>query len=110
MAASCTTGASWIVRGYDGTNLIYERAIPCALYTKNQIQLLLQALTAKAGLSNDEIVGAYARKRSKLRNGHLEVQQNGPSGGLMCGSNPHFVAFIERKPMIGRAKANHVEK
>jgi hypothetical protein len=34
------------------------------------------ALTAKAGVTNDEIVGAYVIKRTKLHNGLLDVQNS----------------------------------
>jgi hypothetical protein len=51
-------------------------------------------LTAKAGLSFDEIVGACAKRRTKIANEHLQVQRDGPYPVFMCGSNPHFIASI----------------
>jgi hypothetical protein len=64
---------------------------------------LLKALAAKAGLGFDEIVGAYAKRRTKIANNLLEVQREGPHAIFMCGSNPHFIASIVfdglRKPI-----------
>ncbi len=86
------TNQSWLIRGYESTTLIYERVIPLALYSEKQARSLLQALTAKAGLTNDEIVGAYARRGSKLRNSLLDVSRDGPECSFSCGSNPFFTA------------------
>ena len=41
-----------------------------------RIKDLLKALTAKACLTNDEIVGAYAKKRTKIANSFLEIRED----------------------------------
>ena len=54
----------------------------------------MKALTAKAGLSYDEIVGAYAKKRTKISNELLLVKKDGPYQVYTCGSNPYFIARV----------------
>ena len=80
------------IRGYDGLNLIYKCIVPLRFYSEKQMQSLLRTLTAKAGLTNDEIVGAYARRGSQPHNSHLIVNRGGPHSKFSCGSNPFFTA------------------
>ena len=84
----------WEIRGYDGTEKIFEVRVPAGYFTENQIQELLKTLAAKAGLSFNEIVGAYAKRKTRLANDFLEVRRDGPKSQIMCGSNPHFIARI----------------
>jgi hypothetical protein len=56
---------------------------------------LLMCLTAKYGLSDDEIISSYARQRTKIYNsGLLEIQKSSKPFTLRCGTNPFFVAKI----------------
>ncbi|MFZ0978472.1 MAG: hypothetical protein WAN23_03625 [Candidatus Acidiferrales bacterium] len=55
---------------------------------------LLMALTAKACLEYDEIVGAYATRKTKIANNLLVVQADSQCPTFWCGSNPHFVASV----------------
>jgi hypothetical protein len=55
---------------------------------------LLKALVVKAGLSFDEIVGAYSKRGTKISNSLLSVHKDATHATLMCGSNPHFAAQI----------------
>jgi len=100
----------WLIRGYDGSALIYETKIDIGQITENQIKALLMALAAKAGLTYDEIVGAYAKKRVKIHNELLCVKKDGPHPTFNCGTNPHFVAAIAESnsdgtPTIHRERA-----
>lgn len=88
------TRTQWLIRGYDGTTTIYEKKVDRGQLSENQVKTLLMILTAKAGLSFDEIVGACAKRRTKIANEHLQVQRDGPYPVFMCGSNPHFIASI----------------
>jgi hypothetical protein len=56
----------WYIEGYDSLNKIYERKVKLSYLSQNQIQALLKALVAKAGLDFNEIVGAYAKKGTKI--------------------------------------------
>jgi len=61
------------------------------------------ALAAKAGLTFDEIVGAYAKRRTRIANCLLVVSRDGPEQWFLCGANPHFSAMairLERRPTI----------
>ncbi len=82
----------WLIRGYDSSVPIYETRIDVGQITENQIKALLMALAAKAGLTYDEIVGAYAKKRTRIHNELLCVKKDGQHPTFTCGTNPHFVA------------------
>ncbi len=88
----------WHIRGYDSTTKIYERKVDVGRLTWRQAEALLRALAAKAGLTYDEIVGAYATRRTKIANDLLEVHWNGRSQTYTCGTNPHFIATIVKAP------------
>lgn len=88
------TEKQWLIEGYDGFNLIYERRVDIGQLTQGQVKALLMALTAKAGLTFDEILGAYAKRRTKIANNLLQVQRGGPHTIFMCGVGPHFKVSI----------------
>jgi len=81
----------WLLEGYDGTKKFYERRLDVGQLTTNQAKALIRALTAKAGLTFDEIVGAYAKKRTRIANVHLGVHKDGPYPVFWCGNQPHFI-------------------
>ena len=82
----------WLIRGHDGFKTIFETKVSLGQFTADQIQDLLKALTAKMGLTCEEIVGAYAKRGTKVANDHLAVYGDFPT--YMCGSNPVFTASI----------------
>jgi hypothetical protein len=85
----------WRIEGYDGLKPIYgPKTIRLGQFTVDQIKHLLQALAATAGLSYDEIVGAYARRGTKIANNHLVVEKEFELPAYTCGSNPHFTAAV----------------
>ena len=84
----------WHIIGHDGPAKIYDRKVKIGCFSENQIQDLLKALTAKVGLSLDEIVGAYARKKTRIANELLLISKDGPYPVYMCGDNPHFIARV----------------
>lgn len=86
----------WEITGYDGMNEIYKSTLlSTGQYSEEKIKILLQMLTARAGLSESEIVGAFARKNSQGANQLLEIRKN--NEGYECGTNPHFIAQIVSK-------------
>lgn len=87
----------WLIQGYDGTTMFYERKVGASQVTQNQMKDLLKAMAAKAGLRYDEIVGAYASRRTKTANDLLHVRKDGPHARFSCGENPFFVASIVRE-------------
>jgi hypothetical protein len=84
----------WSIRGYESTKTIFDMRVEFGQFTVGQIQHLLQALAAKAGLSFTEIVGAYPKRRTKIANNLLEVHKEFGYSTYMCGSNPHFTASV----------------
>jgi len=84
----------WKIRGYDSTTVIFERDVPIGCMTEDQLKATLRCLVAKAGLSFDEIVGANAKRRTKLSNPLLEVHRDGPRPNFTCGDNPFFTAIV----------------
>jgi hypothetical protein len=85
-------GAYWLIRGYDGTKLIFEKRVRLGQFTTEQIRRVLQSLAARAGLQYEEIVKAHARRGTEIANDLLEVRRDGHS--YMCGLNPHFIATV----------------
>ena len=84
----------WRIRGYDSLEQIFDRTVELGQFTENQIKRLLMTLAAKAGLGYDEIVGAYATRRTKIANDLLTVQKDSMYSTYCCGSNPHFAASV----------------
>ena len=84
----------WEIVGRDSFKEIFRIKVPYGYYTENGIKSLLMALTAKEGLACNEIVGAYAKRSSKLYNSLLEVHKDFTRPHYMCGSNPHFTARV----------------
>jgi len=84
----------WRICGYDSLTPIFERIVGLGQFTESQMKSLLMALTAKAGLGYDEIVGAYATRKTKIANDLLVVQADSQCPTFWCGSNPHFVASV----------------
>jgi len=84
----------WHIEGYDSTTKIYDRKFKVGFFSENQIQNLLKALAAKASLSFDEIVGAYAKKKTKISNNLLSIQKDGPYPVYMCDNHPCFTARV----------------
>jgi hypothetical protein len=82
----------WLIRGHDSFKTIFETKMSFGQFTAAQIQDLLKALTAKMGLTCDEIVGAYAKRGTKIANNHLAIHYDFPT--YTCGSNPVFTASI----------------
>jgi hypothetical protein len=93
----------WRIEGYDSLTKIYDQEVEVSCFSEKQIRALLMALAARAGLGFAEIVGAYARRRSRIANDLLSVRRESrPYPIFSCGGNPHFIARVvavdERKP------------
>lgn len=84
----------WMITGYDSLNKIYENKIKSGCISEAQLINLLKALTAKAALTNDEIIGAFAKKGTTISNEHLHVNKDNFNQVYTCGENIHFTARI----------------
>jgi hypothetical protein len=85
----------WLIHGYDSHKKIFETKLSTNKLSVNQAEALLKTLAAKAGLTFDEIVGAYMKRKTKGSNVHLAIQRDVANYSIMCGNNPHFIAKIE---------------
>lgn len=65
----------WEIRGYDSTTEIFKTYVSVSCFSEKQIQQLLKALAARAGLTFDEIIDAYTKKNSTLANDLLVVRK-----------------------------------
>lgn len=86
----------WVITGWDSTTKIYEKTVKLGCFSENQMKNLLRTLTAKHGLTDNEIVSSYARKNTKIASPLLlEVQVYGKPYCLSCGTNPYFTAQVK---------------
>lgn len=94
--ASGVISRFWKIQIYDSLNLLYERKVLYGQITERGIRELLRALVAKHSLNEDEVVGSFAKKKTKIHNNLLEVERlRGGPYGFTCGDNPYAVAVVE---------------
>jgi hypothetical protein len=92
------TKKCWLIVGYDSTKKIYEDTVPFGAFSEKQISNLLQVLTARAGLTYNEIVDSYSSRDKKRYRPMLELRrQTRHRFILMCGINPYFLASVIEK-------------
>ena len=84
----------WQISGYQSLTPIFEMRVPVGTITDAQMVDLLKCLTAKVGLTYEEIVGAYAKRKTKQANDLLEVRKTSLMPEYTCGGNPYFVAIV----------------
>jgi hypothetical protein len=88
----------WRIRGYDSLTPIFDHRIPVGQMTEGKMEELLRVLVAK-DLSPHELIGAYARRGTKIHNDLLAIQkENQPERRrtlYMCGQNPYYTADVE---------------
>ena len=84
----------WQITGFDSSKKFFETRVDLGQFTETQIQQLLKTLVAKAGLEYREIIGAYAKRKTKIANNYLVVRREHGFLGFVCGNNPHFVAAV----------------
>jgi len=99
----------WLIRGYEGTSEIFATRVSIGHFSEEQIKGLLRSLAAKAGLTFDEIVGAYAKRKSRISNNLLSIHKDFAQPVWMCGENPHFTAAVvdEKGGIILRSTKLH---
>ena len=84
----------WRIRGYKRFDTIIDLTIPYGNLTEGQLQETLKCFAAKEGLSYEEIVGAYVKRKTKKAHELLHVQKYGPYPEYNCGNDPSFVAIV----------------
>jgi hypothetical protein len=78
----------WRSRGYELLTLVFDRTVEHSQFSTHQMKHLRKTFTAKASLDYNEIVGAYAKRGTKIANDLKDSSY--PT--LNCGVNPHFSA------------------
>ena len=88
----------WRIRGYDSTTETFDQSVPFGQMTKGNLKELLRALVAK-DLSPGELIGAYAKRSTRISNGFLEIRKENQLEKrrtiYTCGQNPHYVVTFE---------------
>lgn len=90
----------WIIEGWQGQALIWSKEIPCSDLPESRLEDVLRCLVAKHGLSEDEIVSAFARTNAVRSTHHLEITKSRAIEPwfLSCGGNPFFTARVGEQP------------
>ena len=88
----------WRIRGYDSLTLIFDQSVPVGQMTEGNMKELLRVLVAKDLLPH-ELIGAYAKRGTRISNAHLEVQKENQLEKrrtvYTCGNNPFYTADVE---------------
>ncbi len=90
------TRRHWVIRGYDGSEQTFERALPEGLLSEAEMKIVLQRLACRH-LSDEEVVSASLRKNAAGYRADLEVRQS--HGGrftlMTAGTGCHYAATVE---------------
>lgn len=84
----------WRIRGHKGLDTFFDVMIPTGCLTEDKLKEFLKCLSAKEGLSYVEIIGVYAKRKTRFAHDILHIQKNGPYPEYSCGNDPSFVAII----------------
>lgn len=86
----------WIIEGWQGQTSFWSKEIPYSTLSESQVKDVLRCLVTKHGLSEEEIVSAFARANSGFYAPHLEIQTSGAKEPwcMSCGDNPYFTARV----------------
>lgn len=86
----------WKIQVYDGLTSLYEQKVLFGQITESSMSNLLRVLVAKHSLNENEIIGSFAKRRTKIHNDLLEVKRlRGEAYGYTCGDNPYATAVVE---------------
>lgn len=86
----------WEITGWNSTTMIFEKRVKCSYFSEKRMKELLMALTAKHGLTDDEIISSYAHSNTKIAiPSLLEVQVYNKPYSMSCGINPFFTVQIK---------------
>jgi hypothetical protein len=88
----------WRIRGYDSLTPIFDQSVSVGQMTEGNMKELLRVLVAK-DLSPHELIGAYAKRGTRISNALLEIRkENLPEKRrtiYTCGNNPWYTADVE---------------
>ncbi len=84
---------SYEITVYRGSEVLFTCKVPTGQISDGGLGQLVQALVAKHGLDDAEIVDSYLRKRARAYMPALEVHRD-LAGQLMCGGDPNAVVRV----------------
>jgi len=84
----------WLIQGFDSHSKIFEIRVALGQFSDKQMKHLLRALAAKASLNYGEIVGAYAKRKTRIANDLLEIRDDLTNLTYSCGTNPSFIVRV----------------
>ncbi|RUV04213.1 MULTISPECIES: hypothetical protein [unclassified Mesorhizobium] len=88
--------SAWLIQGYDGLELMFQRRFS-PVFSEREIAALLQRLAAR-DLSVAEVFNASLRRSMKEYSPFLEVKrESGPRVVLSCGENRHYTASMPHR-------------
>lgn len=91
----------WRIRGMRGLEKVSELIIPSGNITDLKLDSLLQTLTAKNGLSDDELASCFYRKNCKHHSSLLSIRYDNKNRTRECGADPYYSAsLIDEKGII----------
>ncbi len=85
---------SYEITVYRGSEVLFTCKVPTGQISDGGLGQLVQALVAKHGLDDAEIVDSYLRKRAEAYMPYLEVHRDNRAGQLMCGGDPNAVVRV----------------
>ena len=84
--------AKWLIRGWDSTEMIYERTVSGQL-SVGEVETMLQRLCCRH-LTEDEVIDCSLRRNDRARKTFLDRQ--GRSLPISFGENPYYTAERDR--------------
>jgi hypothetical protein len=100
----------WHIRGDKKFDTVFDETIPVGCLAEDKLKVLLKCLAAKDGLSYEEIIDAYVKRKTGRAHSILEVQGNGfsyfceaiPASETGCPRTGRWVAVGLRQSVTGR--------
>ncbi len=89
----------WLIRHYEGNSIIAEHKFPFGYMKEGRIKILLQMLTMKYSITDEEAISSFFTKCSNAHSNHLKVNNSIHPYHFSCGENPHFVARVVEEKM-----------
>lgn len=81
----------WVIDGWNSTEKIFHKKYAVHTISEKQLIQMLQVLTAKYSLDDEEITNYFTNNNSLL-NVRKESSREPKVYAFHCGSNPYFIA------------------
>jgi hypothetical protein len=91
------SGKIWVIRGYEGLEMVFEREVSLGALSEREVVTLLQRMQARH-LTEDEILNASLRRNARRYSSNLEVVRESKSGKfslMTVGTGHWYTASVE---------------